>query len=104
MKNEKNDSNRKEELNKLLELVDGLDSVILKQRVDKLSENIYNPDFYDELDYLIFQAKSIKSGEYVGAIKMHLDDRFIYALRNFRDENERKTAFNIYNDAVCFNF
>ncbi len=91
---------RKEELKKLLDFVDGLDSVILKQRVDKLSENIDNPDFYDELDYLIFQAKSIKSGEYVGAIKMHLDDKFTFALRKFRDENERKTAFNIYNDAV----
>ena len=93
-------SSRKEELKELLELIEGLDSVILKQRVDKLSENIDNPDFYDEIDYLMFQAKSIKSGEYVGAIKMHLDDKFSQAIRGSLDEKERKTAFNIYNDAV----
>ena len=94
-------SSRKNELNKLLEIVEGLDSVILRQRVDKLVENIDSPDFYDELDYLIFQARSIKSGNYVDAIKLHLEDKYRYAFRNCSSKEGREKIFSIYNDALC---
>ncbi|MBE6145280.1 MAG: hypothetical protein E7171_01530 [Firmicutes bacterium] len=93
-------SSRKNELKKLLELVDGLDSVILRQRVDKLVDNIDSDDFYDELDYLIFQAKSIKSGTYVDAIRLHLEDKYRFANRNSSSKEEREKIFNIYNDAL----
>lgn len=93
-------SSRKNELNKLLELVKGLDSVILRQRVDKLVENIDSDDFYDELDYLTFQAKSIKNGNYVDAIRMHLEDKYKFAIRNSCSKENREVVFNIYNDAI----
>ena len=93
-------SSKKNGLNKLLEIVDGLDSLILRQRVDKLVENIDSPDFYDELDYLIFQARSIRSGNYVDAIKMHLEDKFRFAMRQAKSNDEREKMFSIYNGAL----
>lgn len=93
-------SARKSELNKLLELVKGLDSVILRQRVDKLVENIDSEDFYDELDYLMFQAKSIQSGNYVDAIRKHLEDKYRFALRQSTSKTNREDMFTIYNEAL----
>ena len=95
-----NKSTRENELKKLLALVEGIDSVILRRRVDKLIEKSDSDDFYDELDYLIFQAKSIKSGNYVEAITMHLENGFNRVMRQSISKDNREFAFTIYNDAI----
>ena len=49
---------------------------------------------------MIFQAKSIKSGTYVDAIRLHLEDKYRFANRNSSSKEEREKIFNIYNDAL----
>lgn len=91
---------REQELQELIDYVQGIDSVILIQRVDKLKENIENDDFYDELDYLMSEAKSIKEKKYVNNIRVYLIERASIVLKNTEDINVTKVVLDLLKESV----
>lgn len=101
-KNSFDKTSRKNEVKRLLEEMKDIDSLKIRQRVDKLLKNINSDDFYDEIDFLSFQVKSIKNGSYIEAIRLHLNDKYRAATIRCKSKVERENIFKIYNDAISF--
>lgn len=99
-KNAFDKSSRKNEVKRLLEEMKDVDSLKIRQRVDKLIKNIDSDDFYDEIDFLFFQVKSIKEGTYVDAIRLHLNDKCRLVTQSCKSIVEREDMLKIYNDAI----
>ncbi len=91
---------RREKIKELQDYVIGMDSVILKSRIDNLSKEIGRDDFYDELDYLFNEAKSIKEGTYVSNIRTSLVEKATEVLRNTEDLEKTGIILDILKKCV----
>ncbi len=90
-------------LEKLIEDAEGIDSVILRMKLDELQQNINNDDFHDQADLIASNIKSISNGSYVKEIYIHLVTYYNNCMRYLNpieDEDDMKKVMNIFNKAV----
>lgn len=90
-------------LEKLIEDAEGIDSVILRMKLDELQQDINSDDFYDQADLLASNINSIASGSYVKTIYTHLVTYYNNCMRYLNpieDETHMKKAMSIFNKAV----
>lgn len=94
-------------LEKLIEDAEGIDSVILRMKLEELQQNINSDDFHDQADLIASNIKSISNGSYVKEIYTHLVTYYnncMKYLNPIEDEDDMKKVMNIFNKAVSILF
>lgn len=95
------ESVRRKEIDKLLEFINGIDSINLRNMVDELSDKcLFNDDFFDRVDHIMYIAKSIKSGNYIDAVKVHLTKQYTMSLSRNLSKKDKYLIESIYSDAM----
>ena len=96
-------------LNKLLDDAEGIDSVILRTKLDELEANINGEDFFDQADFMEKNIKNIFNKTYVKDIYFHLTSYYnvcMKYLNPIEDEDHIRKAMKIYQGClkVLFSF
>lgn len=96
-------------LNKLLDDAEGIDSVILRTKLDELEANINGEDFFDQADFIDRNIKNILNKTYIKDIYFHLTSYYnvcMKYLNPIEDEEHIKKAMKIYQGClkVLFSF
>ncbi len=73
---------RVEEYKKLLQYIEDVDSVRIRQFVDNLKDKFDDDNFEDEIDFIMNEAKKVKEKTYLKEIKDRLIDKSAVALKN----------------------
>lgn len=90
-------------LKKLKEDAIGIDSVILRMKIDELQTNLMSDDFYDQADFIAKHISSISRNTYLKDIHVHLVTYFnncMKYLNPIEDEKHIKDVMTIYNKCI----
>lgn len=94
---------RQARMAKLYEDAEGIDSVIVRTKLDELNKDLLDDDFHDKADFITKHIKGIVSGTYLNDIYDHLVYYFnscMKYLNPIEDEVDMKIAMSIFNRAV----
>lgn len=94
---------RMSRLNKLKEDANGVDSVLLRIKIDELEANMMDDDFYDQADFIARNITMIRKNTYLRDIHVHLVNCFNECMRYLNpteDKEHIRDVMDIYNKCI----
>lgn len=89
---------RQRDYKQISDLIGEVGSIILRQRLDKI--DIKNEYFYDEINYLKDEIRSIKNSTYVSKIRKYLLERYTDAINKPENLNRAADISSLLNSAL----